>query len=49
MKPEKIYSPYCLVNFLHYEVTGKTLLCERCPIADRCEKYREAKEFQKTT
>lgn len=48
-KTEKIYNPYCLVSLLHYETTGKPLFCERCIFADQCEKYRAAKEFQKTT
>ena len=45
MKPKKIHKPYCLVSFLYYEANGKKLFCESCPLADRCEKYRAAKEF----
>ena len=48
-KQEKLYMPYCIVNYLHWEATGRTLYCDKCPIADRCEKYRIAKEFRKIT
>ena len=48
-KERKLWNPYCFVSFLHWEATGKKLLCEKCPLADRCEGYRAAKKFRETT
>lgn len=45
-KQNEVYNPYCLVSFLYWETTGKTLACEKCIFADSCEKFRNAKEFQ---
>lgn len=47
-KEGKLCNPLCLVNFLHWEVTGKMLPCEKCPIADRCKEYQAAKVFRET-
>lgn len=45
-KSAELCNPLCLVNFLHWEVTGKVLACRRCPLADRCKEYQAAKRFQ---
>ena len=37
----KVYNPYCLINILHHEATGKVLYCEKCIFADcECKKVR---------
>lgn len=48
-KKQKIYNPLCLVSFLYWEASGKTLLCEKCIFADKCEKYRAMQEFRGIT
>ena len=48
-KEKKLYNPRCLVWFLHWEVTGKILKCEKCPLADRCREYQAAKVFRETS
>lgn len=45
-KGAELCNPLCLVNFLHWEVTGKMLACRRCPLADRCKEYQAAKRFK---
>lgn len=45
-KEQDLCYPLCLVSYLHWEATGKMLACRKCPLADRCEKYQAAKEFQ---
>lgn len=49
MKKRKLCNPLCLVNFLYWEITGKMLACEHCPLADRCKEYQAAKVFTETT
>lgn len=41
-KQKKLYMPYCIVDYLQWEITGKALYCDECHFADRCEKYRAA-------
>lgn len=36
---------YCIVNYFHIEATGKSQDCEKCPLAERCNKYQIAKKF----
>ena len=45
-KEKDICNPRCLVNLLHYEVTDKNLACKKCPLADKCKEYKNAKVFR---
>lgn len=36
---EKIYNDYCLVNYLYWEISGKRLDCNNCPL--NCERKKE--------
>ena len=41
MGKDKIYNPYCLVNYFYYEATGKTLYCKDCIFEDcQCKRCR---------
>ena len=48
-KEQELCYPLCLVNYLHWETTGKMLACRKCPLAERCEKCQAAKGFQTIT
>lgn len=41
MANDKTYNPYCLVNYLYYEITGEYLHCKDCFIENCEEKMKE--------
>lgn len=45
-KKDGLYYPRCLVNYLYWEINGKMLLCQNCPLCDTCREYRAAREFR---
>lgn len=48
-KKSELCNPLCLINYLHWEATGKMLVCRRCPFADGCKEYQSAKNFTAIT
>lgn len=41
MPKDKIYNPHCIVNYFHYQATGKLLYCQKCVFKDcECKKVK---------